>query len=179
MSQWYRGTKSLGPPTFIVQDVGATRMLRSGRLESSRTRFRRSCTPSNGMTRSTASWPRMTSVWGRGERRTSSPNRRCTPCWGHRDCFPAPGRQLSLKVEKAERRLSTVPATGLWITACAADWREPLFGRLGHVAHLMSTNVPCLLGPDEVRGFYQRARLVCWGLMSSGMLRHPLFLRWT
>jgi hypothetical protein len=25
----------------------------------------------------------------------------------------------------------------------------------------------------------QRAELVCWGLMPSGLLRHPLFLGWT
>ena len=24
----------------------------------------------------------------------------------------------------------------------------------------------------------QRAKVVCWGVMPSGMLRHPLFLRW-
>jgi hypothetical protein len=24
----------------------------------------------------------------------------------------------------------------------------------------------------------QRAELVCWGVMPSGMLRHPLFVRW-
>ena len=24
----------------------------------------------------------------------------------------------------------------------------------------------------------QRAELVCWGVMPSGVLRHPLFLRW-
>jgi hypothetical protein len=24
----------------------------------------------------------------------------------------------------------------------------------------------------------ERAELVCWGVMPSGMLRHPLFLRW-
>ena len=24
----------------------------------------------------------------------------------------------------------------------------------------------------------ERAELVCWGVMPSGMLRHPLFVRW-
>ena len=24
----------------------------------------------------------------------------------------------------------------------------------------------------------ERAELLCWGVMPSGMLRHPLFLRW-
>jgi hypothetical protein len=25
----------------------------------------------------------------------------------------------------------------------------------------------------------RRAELVCWGVMPSGMLRHPLFVRWS
>jgi hypothetical protein len=24
----------------------------------------------------------------------------------------------------------------------------------------------------------QRAELICWGVMPSGMLRHPMFVRW-
>jgi hypothetical protein len=33
---------------------------------------------------------------------------------------------------------------------------------------------------DEPLTFHQRERaeLICWGVMPSGMLRHPLFVRW-
>ena len=53
-------------------------------------------------------------------------------------------------------------------------YKHPRGGKLIeiHQAVRIRRDEPFILRASE------RAELVCWGVMPSGMLRHPLFVRW-
>jgi len=65
---------------------------------------------------------------------------------------------------------------GDWGLAVMLDiaYKHPRGGKLIeiHQAVRIRRDEPFILRASE------RAELVCWGVMPSGMLRHPLFVRW-
>ena len=48
----------------------------------------------------------------------------------------------------------------------------------GHFDAVLEQGLKVALRPDSSRRASSRHRFVCWGVMPSGMLRHPLWLRW-
>src|SRR5215470_1047661 len=85
------------------------------------------------------------------------------------------------------QRIANPRATSLpnWPKACRTPWsdllavmlniayKHPRDGKLIQIRQAIRRDEPFTLHPR------QRVELVCWGVMPSGMLRHPLFVRWS
>jgi len=52
-----------------------------------------------------------------------------------------------------------------------------MYLRTGGLTHIRQAVRIARDQPFELT-FGRQAELVCWGVMPSGMLRHPLFVRW-
>src|SRR5262245_48182314 len=96
-----------------------------------------------------------------------------------------PGERSSAWLKlKPKLTLDVVVTGGAANRIAWGDWGEAVMleisyvhPRSGETAHIRQA-VRVVHGQPFELTIGARAELVCWGVMPSGMLRHPLFLRW-